>query len=85
MFGNEQQFRGITHQLLHEIVSTTLQMCAQLNSSNQLAEKTDVLQGFFAMMAQLFKKIPLVVFSSGVDTAALFQCGKFFSIKLSET
>ncbi|RZC40401.1 importin-13, partial [Asbolus verrucosus] len=74
MFGNEEEFRAITHQLLHEIVSTTLQMCAQLNSANQLAEKTDVLEGFFAMMAQLFKKIPQVVFASGIDTAALFQC-----------
>ena len=76
MFGNEDQFRAIMHQLLHEIVTTTLQMCAQLNSANQLAEKTDVLEGFFAMMAQLYKKIPQVVFASGLDTAALFQCGK---------
>lgn len=75
MFGHEQQFRAITHQLLHEIVSTTLQMCAQLNSANQLAEKTDVLEGFFAMLAQLIKKLPHVVFASGIDTAALFQCG----------
>ncbi|KAJ3642174.1 hypothetical protein Zmor_024983 [Zophobas morio] len=74
MFGNEDQFRAIMHQLLHEIVTTTLQMCAQLNSANQLAEKTDVLEGFFAMMAQLYKKIPQVVFASGLDTAALFQC-----------
>ncbi|EFA09709.1 importin-13 [Tribolium castaneum] len=84
MFGHEEEFRAITQQLLHEIVSTTLQMCAQLNSANQLAEKTDVLEGFFAMMAQLIKKLPQVVFASGIDTAALFQCA-VLCLSLPET
>lgn len=51
-------------------------MCAQLNTNNQLAEKTDVLDGFFTLLAQLSKKVPQLIFSSNIDTAALFQCGK---------
>lgn len=80
MFGNEEKFRPIIHQLLHEIVNTTLQMCAQLNSANQLSDKTDVLEGFFSMLTHIYKKTPHVIFSSGIDTAALFECGWYYLV-----
>lgn len=75
LFGNDEECKSLNQQLLYEIVNTTLQMCAQLNTNNQLSEKTDVLDGFFTLLAQLAKKVPQLIFASNVDTAALFQCG----------
>lgn len=74
MFGKEEKFCEINQQLLREIISVTLQMCARLN--NNLSEKADTLEAFFTMLAQISKKVPHLVVGEGVDTAALFQCGK---------
>lgn len=76
MFGKEDQFVNISHQVVHEISNITLIMCAELNATNQLSEKTDVIEGFFSMLAQLYKKNPQIFQSSSLDMTALFQCGK---------
>lgn len=75
LFGREEQFNAMNQQLLHEIVNSTLQVCAQYNTNNQLSEKSDVLEGFFSMLATLAKKVPQLINGSGIDTCALFQCG----------
>lgn len=74
MFGKEEKFCTINQQLLREIISVTLEMCTKMNDN--LAEKSDVLEAFFTMLAQISKKVPHLVVGVGVDTAALFQCGK---------
>lgn len=73
MFGREEKFCDINRQLLMEIVSVTLQLCASLKDN--LAEKADTLEAFFSMLAQMLKKMPHLITGDGVDTAALFQCG----------
>lgn len=78
MFGREEEFCTLNQQLLHELTSTTMQMCAQYNTNNQLSEKADVLEGFFSMLAALAKKVPQLIMTCGIDIAALFQCGKSF-------
>lgn len=75
LFGREEQFSAMNQQLLHEIVNSTLQVCAQYNTNNQLSEKSDVLEGFFSMLGTLAKKVPQLINVSGIDTCALFQCG----------
>lgn len=82
MFGRDNEFANLMQELLKEIVNTSLQMCSQLTSNNQLSEKSDVLEGFFGTLAQLYKKVPHLVQNSGIDVSALFQCGKnyYFSI-----
>lgn len=82
LFGKEEQFLSVNQQLLHEIVNTSLQMCANVSATADLSEKADVLEAFFAMMANLVKKVPQLINRSGIDTAAIFQCGK--NIKLVE-
>lgn len=77
MFEKDEELAPVSQQLICEIVSTTLQMCAQLNSNSQLSEKSDVLEGFFCMLVQISKKVPHLIFNNSIDTAALFQCGKF--------
>ncbi|XP_018575465.1 importin-13 [Anoplophora glabripennis] len=74
LFGKEEQFNAMNQQLLHEIVNSTLQVCAQYNTNNQLSEKSDVLEGFFSMLGTLAKKVPQLINVSGIDTCALFQC-----------
>lgn len=78
MFGKEEKFGGISQELLREIVNVTMQMCTHLN--NNLSEKTDTLEAFFLMLAQVSKKVPHLIVANGVDTAALFQCGKCFKM-----
>lgn len=51
-------------------------MCAQYSTSNQLSEKADVLEGFFFMLASIAKKLPQLLNNTGVNTSALFECGK---------
>lgn len=75
LFGNDVQFRPVVQQLLQKIVATTLQTCGMFTHADQLSEMTDVLESFFAMMSQLYKKIPQLVSSSGIDTASLFRLG----------
>lgn len=75
MFGKDEDFQTINQQLVCEIINTTLQMSAQLNNSNNLAEKSDVLAAFFRLLAQISKKAPHFIVGGSVDTAALFQCG----------
>lgn len=75
MFGREEQYSGIMQIILREIVNTTLNMCAQLSSSNHLSDKSDVIEAFFLMLAQLYKKVPVLITSSNLDMDALFQCG----------
>lgn len=75
MFGREEEYSSLMQVLLREIVNTTLTMCAQLNNCNQLSEKSDVIEGFFLMLAQIYKKVPILMSSSDLDMAALFQCG----------
>lgn len=77
LFGREEQFLSVNQQLLHEIVNTSLQMCANVSATADLSEKADVLEAFFAMMANLVKKVPQLINRSGIDTAAIFQCGKY--------
>nr|CAH7738201.1 unnamed protein product [Callosobruchus chinensis] len=74
LFGREDEFTSLNQQLMHELVNVTLQMCAQYSTNNQLSEKADVLEGFFSMLANLAKKVPHLISSSGIDTSALFQC-----------
>lgn len=74
MFGRDNECASLMQELLKAIVNTTLQMCSQLTSNSQLSEKTDVLESFFTMLAQLFKKVPHLIQSSGIDLGALFQC-----------
>ncbi|CAH1099739.1 unnamed protein product [Psylliodes chrysocephalus] len=74
LFGREEEFCTLNQQLLHELTSTTMQMCAQYNTNNQLSEKADVLEGFFSMLAALAKKVPQLIMTCGIDIAALFQC-----------
>lgn len=76
MFGKDEQYTTIMHQLLREIVNITLQMCAQLNGCNQLSEHSDVIEAFFMNVAQIYKKVPLLILTAGLDMSALFQCGK---------
>ncbi|KAG5892535.1 hypothetical protein JTB14_011124 [Gonioctena quinquepunctata] len=73
LFGMEDEFAVLNQELLREIVSTTLHMCAQPSSTHQLSEKSDVLEGFFGMIATLMKKLPLLITESGINTSALFQ------------
>lgn len=79
MFGKEEKFSAINQQLLREIVSVTLQICAQLNDN--LSEKADTLEAFFTMLAQISKKVPHLIIANGVDTAGLFQCGKSVALR----
>lgn len=51
-------------------------MCANVTATADLSEKSDILEAFFGMMANLFKKVPQLINRSGIDTAAIFQCGK---------
>lgn len=74
MFGKEEQSNTIMHQLVFEIVNTTLQMCAQLNATNMLSEKSDVIEAFFSLLAQIYKKVPQLLQSTNLDMAAVFQC-----------
>ncbi|KAJ8920238.1 hypothetical protein NQ315_011899 [Exocentrus adspersus] len=74
LFGRVVEFMVITWHLLHEIINATLQMCTQYSINNQLSEKSDVLEGFFSMLAALTKKIPQMIHYNGIDTSALFQC-----------
>lgn len=74
MFGRDEKFCEINQQLLREIVTVTLETCGRLNEN--LSEKADVFEAFFTMLAQISKKVPHLVVGDGVDTAALFQCGK---------
>ncbi|XP_050507704.1 importin-13 [Diabrotica virgifera virgifera] len=74
LFGREDEFCRLNQQLLYELANTTMQMCAQYNTTNQLSEKSDVLEGFFGMLAALAKKVPQLLTTCGVDIAALFQC-----------
>lgn len=76
LFGKEDQFLNVNQQLLHEIVNTSLQMCANVSATSDLSDKADVLEAFFSMMANLVKKVPQLINKSGIDTAAIFQCGK---------
>lgn len=76
LFGRDNEYSNLMQQLLKEIVNITLQMCSQLNSNTQLAEKSDVLEAFFVMLAQLFKKVPPIIQNSGIDLGAVFQCGR---------
>lgn len=80
MFGRDNECASLMQELLKAIVNTTLQMCSQLTNNSQLSEKTDVLESFFTMLAQLFKKVPHLIQSSGIDLGALFQCGKLFAV-----
>lgn len=74
LFGKDDDCCILNQQLLFELSNTTMQMCAQLNTTNQLSEKSDVLDAYFAMLAALAKKVPLLITSCGIDIAALFQC-----------
>lgn len=78
MFGREEKFCEMNRQLLREIITVTLEMCARLNDN--LSEKADTLEAFFTMLAQISKKVPHLVVADGVDTAALFQCGKWCNL-----
>lgn len=75
MFAKDECLSGMLHQFLYEIVGNTLQLCAHLSNSNQLSEKSDVLEGFFCLLAQLSKKNSQLIFTSGLDCTALFECG----------
>lgn len=77
MFGREQEYSSLMQLILREIVNTTLNMCAQLSNCNQLSEKSDVIEAFFLMMAQVYKKVPALISVSNLDMAALFQCGTY--------
>ncbi|KAF2883130.1 hypothetical protein ILUMI_23047 [Ignelater luminosus] len=74
MFAKDECLSGMLHQFLYEIVGNTLQLCAHLSNSNQLSEKSDVLEGFFCLLAQLSKKNSQLIFISGLDCTALFEC-----------
>lgn len=78
MFGEEESLTRICQLSIHEIVNTTLLMCAKLNVIQELSEKSDVVEGFFSMLSQIFKKNPQILQTSNLDMAALFQCGEFF-------
>lgn len=80
MFGKDDDVADMNKQLIQEIVITTLKLCAEFSSNNQLSEKSDVLEGFFCMLAQIMKKVPQYIVSSGVDTTALFQCCTLYLI-----
>lgn len=54
-------------------------MCANVSATADLSEKADVLEAFFAMMANLVKKVPQLINRSGIDTAAIFQCGTYIN------
>lgn len=82
MFGRDNEYANLMQELLKEIVNTTLQMCSQLTSNTQLSEKSDVLEAFFLMLTQLYKKVPHLIQNSGVDLGALFQCGKYLQVRL---
>nr|XP_023016912.1 importin-13 [Leptinotarsa decemlineata] len=74
LFNSEEEFLSVNQQLLREIVRTTLQMCSQYSTSNQLSEKTEVLEDFFMMLTVLTKKCPRLVATCGIDSSAIFQC-----------
>lgn len=78
LFGKEELYTETMGLLMYELVSVTLHMCARLteNNQNRLSEQADVLDSFFSMMSQITKKNPKLLLSQGVDTTALFQCGK---------
>lgn len=71
-------------QLIHEIVNTTLEMCARYNTKNQLSEKSDVLEAFFTLLSNIAKKLPHLIVGTGFDTSALFECGKFSFLFLKQ-
>lgn len=79
LFIADEEVTAALYQLLHGIVETTLQMGVQLNGSNQLAEKSDVFEGFFNVLSQISKRSSQFIFASGVDCNSLFQCGKTFA------
>ncbi|XP_022917881.1 importin-13 [Onthophagus taurus] len=75
LFGPDRKYVPLMQQLLKELCNITLQMCAQLTNNNRLSEKVDVIEAFFRMLMQVYKKVPLLVQSeSGIDVTALFQC-----------
>lgn len=52
-------------------------MCANSGATADLSEKADVIEAFFSLMANLVKKVPQLINKSGIDTAAIFQCGEY--------
>ncbi|CAG9822067.1 unnamed protein product [Phaedon cochleariae] len=74
MFGRDDEFLTLNQELLREIVGTTLQMCTQYGSCSELSSKSDVLEGFFSLLATLAKKVPHIISGSGIDVSAIFQC-----------
>ncbi|XP_018334256.1 importin-13 isoform X2 [Agrilus planipennis] len=74
MFAKDEEYRNSMKRLLSEIVNTTLQMYSQLSSNNRLSEKSDVTDGFFAMLTQILKKEPtLITANESIDCSVLFQ------------
>lgn len=85
LFGNERDCAPLLQQLLVELVTATLQLCLQCqqqqntiaaNNGQQprclLSEHSDVLEGFFVMLAQVYKKVPrLAMAASRTNMAAL--------------
>lgn len=74
LFGKEPEYIATMQHLLAEIITTSLTLIAQLNSTNNLSEKTDLIEGFFLLLAQIFKKVAVLIANGGVDCSALFQC-----------
>ncbi|CAH1165774.1 unnamed protein product [Phyllotreta striolata] len=74
LFGKEEDLFALNNQLLFELCSRTMQMCAECQANDQLSDRSDVLEGFFSLLAALAKKVPLLMTNCGVDVAALFQC-----------
>ncbi|KAF5307676.1 hypothetical protein FQR65_LT06731 [Abscondita terminalis] len=82
MFGKDEEFAYMLQQFLYELVNRSLQMCAELNSNNQLSDKCDVLESFFSMLTHVSKRNSKLLFSSGlivkIFSNALF--GMFIAI-----
>lgn len=96
LFGNDRDCAPLLQQLLVELVNVTLQLCVQCQQQQPvgsntvlLSEHSDVLEGFFVMLAQVYKKVPrltmaasstgnMVVEGCGAamtyDAGALFEC-----------
>ncbi|KAL1494258.1 hypothetical protein ABEB36_009882 [Hypothenemus hampei] len=74
LFGKEADLQQLNRQLVVEICSRTLMICAEYNNGNRLSEISDLLEGFFLLLSSFIKKVPQLIFHNEMDVSALFQC-----------
>ncbi|XP_017777342.1 PREDICTED: importin-13 [Nicrophorus vespilloides] len=85
LFGKEEQHVQNMRQLMTELTNTSLQVFANLSSTNQLSEKSDLIESFFSMLAQVYKKVPdLINNSPSIEVSSVFECA-IFCLSMPET